>query len=309
VRRRAAAGWLLAAFTWLVLAGMPAAVDAQTPPVPAPTRESLPAAIPPGPHISVLQAELQRQVDLYRTGGEYAVAVTDLQTGETISVNGNRPQLTACTISLMVLIQATMDMQSGRIHADDAPAIGRLIERTILTSNPVTARSLYQAAGRGDVLNGLRRTGTLIARVGMTDTILNHPPGFGRESLGINPNNWTTALDTNRALSALWDGSLLRTDWRDHLLNQMTVVTPGLNYLTAIVPGTVSHKNGFFQAYDGTFVDNDAGIVRFTHDGREYAYAISFFSQWVPVKYGDVVLGQSLSRTTWAFFQGRYASE
>lgn len=255
--------------------------------------------------MAALQTELQRLVNATKVGGDYAVAVTDLQTGDTISVNGDRPHLAACSVNLFVLMQAMLDLQSGRVREEQ---VGTLMARTIFASNAVTAYSLYGVLGDGDVLRGVRRVTTLINRLGMKDTILDHPPGFARPSVGINPNNWTTALDMNRGLKAIWDGPILETKWRDDFLERLVKVKPGLNYLTAVVPGEVSHKNGFFQASDRTYVDNDSAIVRFTHEGREYAYAITFLSQWVPTKYADVPLGQSLAMTTWAFFQDRYAS-
>jgi hypothetical protein len=76
----------------------------------------------------------------------------------------------------------------------------------------------------------------------------------------------------------------------------MTEVKVGLNYLTAYGPGVpVNHKNGFFPALDGWYVDNDIGIVRFERDGRQLAYAISFFSQRVP-KSTTTSLSPSVSR-------------
>lgn len=291
-------GILVAAFVGLGLFAAPAPAVAQTPP-------AKPTA-PAPPSMASLQTELQRLIDGTKAGGEYAVAVTDLQTGETISVNGDRPHLAACSINLFVLMQAMLDLQSGRVREDQ---VGTLMARTIFASNAVTAHSLYGVLGDGDVVRGLRRVATLINRLGMEDTVLDHPPGFSRESLGIDRNNWMTALDMNRALKAIWDGPILETKWRDDFLERLVKVKPGLNYLTAVVPGVVSHKNGFFQASDRTYVDNDAAIVRFTHEGKEYAYAISFFAQWVPKKYADLPLGQSIANATWDFFQDRYASD
>ena len=257
-----------------------------------------------GESLDDLQARLEALVDDYPVAGEYAVAVTDLQTGETIAVNGDRPQLSACSINLMVILQATLDVRAGRLK--QAP-IDDLIARTVYSSNPVTGRELYSLVGRGDVLRGLRRVNALIGRIGMDDTVLDHPPSYGRESLKVNPNNWLTARDTNRALEWLWEAEELGVPWRDHVLDLMTGVKPGLNYLTAIAPGVVSHKNGFFPALDGTYVDNDVAIVRFEHGGHHFAYAISFFSQWVPRKYDDIPLGQRIVGEVSDFFQARYA--
>ena len=122
-------------------------------------------------------------------------------------------------------------------------------------------------------------------------------------------NNWTTALDMNRALVALYDGSLLGEAATEDLLERLTHVKSGLNYLVAAVPGDarVSHKNGFFPNTDGTWVDNDIGIVRVERGGVSYSYAISFLSDTVGEKYADVALGQQLSRLAYDYFASVYA--
>jgi beta-lactamase class A len=259
------------------------------------------------PPISDLEARLAALVAGAGGGGEYSVAVTDLQTGETVAVNGDRHQLSGCSINLFVLMQAVADLQAGRY---EEPLVRDLIARTIYSSNPVTARDLYRIAGDGDVTAGTRRVAALIAGMGLTATVLDHPPGFLGESIRTLPdnwNNWMTALDSNRALALLYAGEIVTADWRDYLLRHLASVKPGLNYLTAYGPaGTVSHKNGFFRSSGGGWVDNDVGIVRFERGGQAYAYAISFFSQRVPEKYGDIPLGQSLSAATWEFFSRRY---
>ncbi len=251
----------------------------------------------------VLQQRLTEAVANYSEDGRYAAAVTDLQTGETISVNGDRQQLSGCIMNFFVLLLSERDVQEG------APIdhVASLIDATIYGSNASTARSLYAIAGNGDVLVGVRRTAALIQSLGLTGTIIDHPPLYQEESIGVSEDNFITALDANRALSALYGGIALSEPARSDLLERMTHVKPGLNYLLAYgTGGTVSHKNGFFRIDDGTWVDNDIAIVRFDRNGREYAYAISFFSDYVATKYGDIGLGQQISKITWAFFDARY---
>lgn len=250
-----------------------------------------------------LEARLAELIEGYRVPGEYAVAVTDLQTGETIAVNGDRLHLSACGLNLMVLGRTVLDLQMGRTKQAEVDA---LIAQTIYSSNPVTARDLYVIAGKGRVKGGVYRVGALMRQIGMERSVLDHPPGYGSDSLGLHSDNWMTAREANRALAWIWDGDLT-AEWREYLLAHLRNVKPGLNYLVASTPGgKVSHKNGFFPARDGTYVDNDLGIVRFEVGGREYAYALSFFSQWVPQKYGDIELGQAVAREAWAYFQQRY---
>ncbi len=68
--------------------------------------------------MAALQSRLQQRVDA--SGIDAAVAVTDLQTGETVSVNGDEPHLTGCTINFFVLLQVVRDLEAGPL-----PRIGR----------------------------------------------------------------------------------------------------------------------------------------------------------------------------------------
>lgn len=256
------------------------------------------------PRMARLQADLRRLIAADVVGGDYAVAVTDLQTGASISVNGDEPRLSACTINLLLIMQVAKDLQDGRVTLEQ---VDDLVRRTVYSSNAATARELYRVIGKGSIKAGLRRVNNLIKQIGLEDTVLDHPPSYTADSLKINRNNWLTADDANTALEALWEGDLLRPQWRDYVLDHLSVVSPGLNYLTGIVPNAVvSHKNGFFPALSGTYVDNDVAIVRFAEGGQEYAYAVSLYAQGVPTKYGNVPLGQALMMTTHQFFLERY---
>lgn len=282
----------------------PTATPAKTPtPSLLPTSTPLPEVMV-SPSLTALREDLAEEIGNYWVAGEYAVAVTDLQTGETISVNGHRPQLSGCVMNFFPILASVEGVQNG-VYLEDQ--VGDLISATVWSSNPHTARSLYSIIGGGDVVEGVARTARFIKdRLGLSETLLDHPPAYPGDSLGIDANNWMTAEDANAALTVLYSGSLLTPEWREYLLAKMIVVKPGLNYLTAYGSGgVVSHKNGFFVDENG-WIDNDIGIVRFERDGVAYAYVISFFSQKVPQKYGDITLGQSVSEIVWSYFSNKY---
>jgi len=282
------------------------ATPSPTAPAASPTATPVPEVpiFDPAFELSVLEESLNTLADAYASPGEFAFAVTDMQTGESVGVNLDRPQLTGCTVNYFVLLQSTIDVQDGRIEES---AVGDLIAATIRTSNPVTARELYRLAGDGDVITGLERVAALIEGLAGDGAVFDHPPLYAHDSLGVDRNNYITAAAMNEALRASYADGILDDEWRDYLLEKMTGVKDGLNYLLAVGPEVpVSHKNGFFPTDSGKWVDNDIGIVRFEQDGEQRAYAVSFFSQHVPTKYGDVLLGQQLSKATWDFFQQRY---
>jgi hypothetical protein len=233
-----------------------------------------------------------------------AVAVTDLQTGETVSVNGDRPQLTGCAINLFVLMQSTIDVQDGRYPEAQ---VGDLIAATIYGSNPVTARDLLHIAGNGDIVAAMERVNVLLAGMGLTSTYYDHPPAYWPAPSLRGLSNMTTALDMNRALAAFWRGEVMSFEWRDYLFDKLTGVKPGLNYLiqAGVTDGVTGHKNGFFWLPEG-YIDNDTGIVTFVRGGQTYAYALTFLTQGVGTKYADIPLGQAVSSLVWNYFSAAY---
>lgn len=233
-------------------------------------------------------------IDRYPVAGRYAVAVTDLETGETASVNGDRPQLAGCSINYFLLLQVTLDVQDGRRAL---AAVDSLVRTTTWSSNALTALELYRILGDGDALAGVARVDALIReRFGFVNSVLNHPPGFAAQINLRGGDDWLTANDANAALAALWRGDGLAPQWRAYLLDRLAAVEPGLNYLTGSIPdAVVSHKNGFFP-YAAGYVDNDIGIVRLRGPAREVPFAISFLSEQVREEYGDVALARQLIR-------------
>jgi beta-lactamase class A len=233
-----------------------------------------------------------------------AVAVTDLQTGETIDVNGADVRLPGCTINLFALMAVVQGLQAGRYPE---PLPGDLIGQTINRSDPITARRLMREwVGGGDLYRGLNAINAMMRALGMNSTFLDHPPAFVQESLGGGINNSITALDANRGLRALWDGQVVSPQWRDYLLQKMTLVKPGLQYIigSAGYDAIQSHKNGFL--YEQGWADNDIGIVWFERGGQRYGYAISFYSQYLPGKYSAIPVAQQIASLAYTWFVGRY---
>lgn len=251
--------------------------------------------------------ELQREL-AEAIGGtriNTAVAITDLRTGETVDVNGDDTRLPGCTINLFALMHVVSDLQGGRYPE---PEPGDLIGQTINRSDPITARRLTRDwVGDGNLAIGMTRVNDFMHALGMTSTLMDHPPAFPEESLYGTEENEITARDVNRGLGALWGDRVLNAWWRDYLLYKMTLVKPGLNYLIPAgtsAGATVSHKNGFL--YEEGWADNDIGIVWYERGGERYGYAISFFTENVPGKYDDIPLGQQISSIAYQWFVSRY---
>jgi len=279
----------------------------EPPPTATPTAEptSTPEPTPSvAPGFFELEAELAAAVAAYDVPGNYAFAVTDLQTRQTIGVNSGRPQYAGCVVNLFVLMAALDEVAGDRLAES---RVDNLISRTTWSSNATTAKEIVLILGDGDGWAGTQAVADYIKTLELGGGVIwDHPPLYGGYSLEVDDNNWVTAAAMNRALEKLWFGEALPEPWRTYLLDKLEAVSPGLNYLIASVPARVSHKNGFFWSTEG-YVDNDAGIVRVLGpSGTEYAYAATFLSEGVAVKYADIPLAQELMRTTHAYFTATY---
>jgi beta-lactamase class A len=232
--------------------------------------------------------------------GSFTVAVTDLQTGHTIGVNDNIEMASGCIMNLFLIVEVLRQVDEGALDLDDVRA---LVAQTIYASDASTAYDLYAIAGDGDIAAGVAEVTDLIQDLGLGASRIDHPPAYQWEVFEA---NIITAREVNEMLAQLYAGQILNEELTAYLLEQMTSVSGGLNYLTAFLPGeaTVSHKNGFFYN-DSGWVDNDTAIVRFG-PSLEYAYAITFLSDDVFELYSDIYLGQQLVGDTGESFSSRY---
>lgn len=276
----------------------------RTPPA-APAPRPAPATAATDGHMSALQRSIEEAIA--GLSGRVSVAVRDLRTGEEVMVGGDEYHLSGCVINLFVLMRAVLDVQEGSLPME---RVDSLIRRTTWSSNPVTARELYAIVGGGNVLTGLERVEHLArGDLGLQRVFLNHPPGYARtaDQLGRSADNWITARVMNEALAAIMLGDLFDPVHRDYLLEVLSEVTPGLNYLTAAVPAPahVSHKNGFLHSSLG-WVDNDAGIVRFQRGDETYAYAITMLFSELPARYDHLPVAREISTLAWQHFSATY---
>jgi beta-lactamase class A len=259
----------------------------------------------PAPAADMLRLRENMAAAIASSGINTAVAITDLRTGETVDVNGNDNRLPGCTINLFVLFRVVVDLQAGKYPE---ATVGDTIGQTINRSDPILARRLMiNQIGDGNEATGITRVNDFLHALGMTSTLMDHPPAFEQESLFGLSDNRITALDAVHGLKAIWEGRVLTPGWRDYFLQKMTLVKPGLNYLipAGVGPGaTVSHKNGFL--YSEGWADNDVGIVWFQRGAERYGYAITFYTQGVASKYADIPMGQRISSLAWQWLVARY---
>jgi len=248
---------------------------------------------------------LQSEIDAYvaQIGGiEVGIAITDLQTGETISVGGNSPHKTGCVINMFALMAATDRFQEGVASPD---WVSWSVQKGIGGSFPPEVKN-FLGVVFGDFRSGEAHARTLMDDWGLETAQFDHVPYYGTEP--YQP-NILTALETNDVLARLWYGELFDPEWTDYTIG---VLRDSFAYVDYILPkylpwnATVGHKIGYHWDFDG-WVNNDVGIVSFTgDDGEQKAYAISYFSQYAPTEYHGYSFGARLSLIVWNFMAPRY---
>lgn len=276
----------------------------ELPAPPPPIQDGLPTPVG-GPDLAALDAQIRPLVNSWE--GQHAVTVTDLQTGESISVNGNRPQYAACTIKIYMMIAVAQDITAGLYTHDD---IAYLVERAMGPSTTPEARELIKRVGGGDIGAGVQRINGIIRDLGGAGSIITHPPAYPGEEYGYAAShgitdNLLTTDDLNLALGKLYRGEVLSPEMTGYVLWSMTIATDFLDgSLGGPLPdeATLYHKIGvLYQPFN---VWNDSGIVVFNRDGQEYAYAISYLGGGTSGSYHESYgHGYQLSLIVWEAFR------
>jgi len=236
-------------------------------------------------------------------GIDVAVAVTDLQTFETISVNGNAPHKTGCVINMFGLFAAVDQFQAGLA---DPSSSYYSIKKGIGGSYPPEVKNFLGAFfGSSDL--GVQRARELMSAWGLKVGSYDHIPYYGLSD--DPPPNVLTALESNSVLTRLWQRQLFNEQWTQYTI---TVLRDSFAYADYILPkflpyaATTGHKIGYHWDYDG-WVNNDVGIVSFTGtDGTEKAYAISYFSQFAGSEYIGYSFGARMSLLVWNTMGPKY---
>lgn len=251
-----------------------------------------------------LRDQLQNEIDTYKaqTGTDVAIAVTDLVTGEVISINGNDAHKTGCVINLFALLAAVDEFEQGNASPS---GLEYSIKKGIGGSYPPEVRHFLDVIF-GNFHVGEQHARDLMTEWGMKTFQYDHVPYYGTEP--YKP-NILTPLEVNDILARLYYGELFDDYWTDYTIGVMQDSYAYADYiLPKYLPYTakVGHKIGYYWDYDG-WVNNDVGIVSFTgSDGKPKAYAISYFSQYAWSEYNGYSFGQRLSLITWNFMAPRY---
>lgn len=261
-----------------------------------------PASIPLS--LPALREELAVEVAAFP--GDVAVAITDLQTDETVSVNGDRPQMGACTSNLFMLYAVVEDLAAGAYPVEE---VDWMLRAAVGASDPRWARELLIKVGRGSLANGVNLVAELMQRIGVTASVYDHAPNYWFEYSRTGGHNLITASDVNGALGKLYRRQLFDDSWTEYALAKLLDVRPRLNnMIPAQLPQSgvrVAHKVGFLNAL-GYSVRNDAGLVLLDRPEGQRAYAFTYLSENNRDYFGSASFAGGLSRKAFDYFSQLY---
>ncbi len=265
---------------------------------------NIPENVNLSPEMADLKDQLAATIQDYENAHaiDVGVAVTDLVTGETLSINGNVTHKTGCVINLFALLAAVDQFQAGNASPS---GLEYSIKKGIGGSYPPEVKNFMQAIF-GYYPDGVEYARQLMAGWGLKVADYDHIPYYGGDNP---PPNVVTPLEVDSILSRLWRHQLFDDQWSDYTVS---VLNDSYAYVNYILPkylpasATVGHKIGYFDDWDG-WVNNDVGIVSFTgSDGQTKAYAISYFSQFGRSEYDGYSFGARISRDVYEFMAPRY---
>ena len=201
--------------------------------------------------------------------GEYGIAAVDLETGQTISVNGHLAFPMASTMKIAVAAAYLAEVDAGRRTLDEtigsATAAGLMDRMIVRSDNRATDQLIAALGGPGAVHAWLRAHNLSGIRVDRTIAQL---LSDRRDLNDIRDSSTPTAM---LGLLRLIDrGDALSARSRHLLLDMMRRCATGSNRIRGILPAgaTVEHKTGTLSGYTG-----DVGYLT-TPDGRRIAVAL-----------------------------------
>ncbi len=283
-------------------------------PTPESTKTPEPSKTPEKPpvnELTILHDKLANEIEGFH--GRNAISITNILTGESIDVNGERPQLPGCVANLPLALAAVheiFNMDSPLKSADIEPHLFSMVKN----SNPHEGVEVVRQLGGGDISKGIQMVNDFMKKWGMKDSFYDHPPAYPGEYSMAEKSNKIVPDEMNQVLATLAAGTLLQTEnAMKYALRMMRNNKPGLNFM---IPGqipdseaTVYHKVGWFYGRPNTI--NDAGIV--VSDDGKFMFSI------VVMHEGDEHIDEQtlfqdagmflskLSKTVYDYFKSKYA--
>jgi len=235
--------------------------------------------------------------------GEYGIAALDLETGATVSFNGDRPFPMASTMKVAVAAAFLSQVDAGQRRLDDmigGTRAATLLEAMLIHSNNRATDMLFAALGGPAVVDGWLRAHRLTGiRIDRTIAQL---LSDRRDLRDIRDSSTPTAM--LGLLRLIDSGDALSPASRALLLDMMRRCATGSNRIRGLLPpgAVVEHKTGTLSGYTGDigFLTRPDGrrlaVVFFARGGSNRPAVISTAARAIYDGFGDGLEGLSGDR-------------
>lgn len=226
-----------------------------------------PAAAASSPALSSLEQQLSSM--LSDKSSDVGIAALDLNTGESVSIQGNTPFPMASTVKVAIAAMYLSQVDRGQKTLDDTidgTSVRTLMSRMLIRSDNHAADTLLKDIGGPDSLQAwLHKHGVTGLRVDRTIAQLLRD----KRDLWDHRDS-STPIAMVHLLQRIYKAELIRPESRDYLLDLMAQCETGKNRMKALLPfGTpVEHKTGTLNG-----LSDDVGFITMP-DGHRVAVAI-----------------------------------
>ena len=239
--------------------------------------------------LAPLKSGLEKELSGYQ--GEVAIAVTDLKTGNSISIEGDKIYFPASSIKALIMGSVLKDVEAGRYSPS---SVDKLLSDMMSRSSNYAANTLM-------VKTGLKKLSDLPAEIGMTNTVLIHgfsdgDPNVPRQRFGANA---LTANDANLFWQKLFSGKILGEEMTKKALEYSKL--PSVKLIYTPEKAALYHKPGYIELIDSeTYIDT--GVV----EAERFSYVVSFLSRNNPTHQAGADFGLKATKIIYEWFAQNY---
>ncbi len=281
---------------------LPVAIAVATPPT-----DTFGGIIPQGQALTWLQQRL-----LALNTGQYAALrpgmyFLDLDTGNYLSIGGDRNVPTASVIKLPILIAFFQDVEAGKIRLDETLTMTRDMVvggSGYMQDRPVGSRfSALETASNMIITSDNTATNMIIKRMGGFEAVNQRFRSWGLQHTVVR--NWlpdlgatnrTTARELVQVMAMVEQGKLLSPAARSQAIHILRRVQNKRLLPVGLGQGaTIAHKTGYIRSVLG-----DAGII-YMPNGKRYLAAVLVENNSIPSTARGYI--QEVSRIVYAYME------
>jgi beta-lactamase class A len=244
------------------------------------------------------KAQLRRKIETIITSkkAEVGVAITALESNETLSINGDKhypmqsvfkAHLAIVALSLVDKSKLALDQPVFVKKSDLLPtysplrdkypngnvsvSLAGLIRYTVSQSDNNGCDILFRLVG------GTKKVNDFFKKSGLKDISIVATEEEMAKNWGVQFSNWSTANATNQLLVNLFNNQFLSKPTHDFLIKTLEETSTGANRIKGLLPigTTVAHKTGSSSTDDKgiTVATNDVGVITLPN-GKHFVISV-----------------------------------